>query len=576
MWFSSITAYSKDVDDYLGEITMAGLISEEAREAALQDQRARQRSFLKRKATAAGTATWRPRKRHRRSAYQYTCHIHNQLQQFVPGGLKHFMIPDAGSGGQVSQWPRFSLSPDMGPDGVCAMGFWIHRLGVNVDAAWDFSHAVHNDVLNGYKEAGLMNHIVLSLIRLNIPVSPWQEDVRFQQSRKAALELFKNETPERCELFREFAPQMLREAAGSDLASGEDPEAELWTQLQDSNPFSTKGTKLVLGRYLGVVRKLREELAHFAQRKFFYLYVALEMDFVGSAKFARLLCDGTDIARWTNSHKDTAEESALRKACANQLVVGLMDMLSADCETKDKIVVTCCESWEQWFGVSNARLRSTTATLPWTQEQLRSKFAETCVETFGVLTSAPKLHFCDFVLPTADQLANLPREELQAREDEMATLMAHSVLCINSHRLRRCSWLLLGWSARSSLFTENTEEAKHEVRQLQIDHENFEHLRQIQNAEIGIASLVKRSCFQHRAVQQIYGVLKDGAGSSTDFNMFRITTAWLRERSDARVVIPKQYRRQACYNIMLHGVIRTRRSSSRIKRRASSELATAA
>jgi hypothetical protein len=69
--------FYQDVAAYVGEVTMAALQEGDARVAALNDQRARQRAFLKRSAPGVDAASWRPKKRHRRCAFQVSCHMHN-------------------------------------------------------------------------------------------------------------------------------------------------------------------------------------------------------------------------------------------------------------------------------------------------------------------------------------------------------------------------------------------------------------------------------------------------------------------------------------------------------------------
>jgi len=72
---SSVGVWIEDVALYLGEVTMASLEGESAKGAALRDHRERQRCFLRRAAEPEGPATWRPRKRHGKAAYQVAAHI---------------------------------------------------------------------------------------------------------------------------------------------------------------------------------------------------------------------------------------------------------------------------------------------------------------------------------------------------------------------------------------------------------------------------------------------------------------------------------------------------------------------
>ena len=93
------------------------------------------------------------------------------------------------------------------------------------------------------------------------------------------------------------------------------------------------------------------------------------------------------------------------------MVVGLMDWLSPETDSLDKIIVTSATPWEQWFGKANAELRSTTATLPWLKRQLNGEFLDTLKETFIVLSTPSKLKFCGFLFPTKTSMFSLKPEE---------------------------------------------------------------------------------------------------------------------------------------------------------------------
>lgn len=113
---------------------MASLEGEESKQKALAEQRVRQQGWMKRKQTGSN-ATWRPRKRYRKSAYQVVCHLHNQLVQHIPQGLLRFQVPMQEERGPPISWNRLSLSPDQGSEGVSGLSFGIHRLGLNVDVS---------------------------------------------------------------------------------------------------------------------------------------------------------------------------------------------------------------------------------------------------------------------------------------------------------------------------------------------------------------------------------------------------------------------------------------------------------
>eukprot|EP00959_Pyramimonas_sp_CCMP1952_P257416 5378038-Pyramimonas_sp.AAC.1 len=77
------------------------------------------------------------------------------MKRFLDKGLLHFHVPaDPKDRDNVAKWPRLSISPGQGIDGVAAISHWLH-VGINVDPAWDFSHGVHNDINGGIEAAGL-------------------------------------------------------------------------------------------------------------------------------------------------------------------------------------------------------------------------------------------------------------------------------------------------------------------------------------------------------------------------------------------------------------------------------------
>ena len=100
----------------MGDVTMQEL--EGTLDAALSEQVTRQENWLKRSrpdAENSDKCDWKPRKRHRKSAYQWLCCLHNQLKTYVHNGLLFFGPPN--SEVSYSAWPRLSISPDMGSDG---------------------------------------------------------------------------------------------------------------------------------------------------------------------------------------------------------------------------------------------------------------------------------------------------------------------------------------------------------------------------------------------------------------------------------------------------------------------------
>ena len=85
--------------------------------------------------------------------------------------------------------------------GVCAIAFAIYELGLNIDPNFDISHGLHNDAMNAINNAGLKSHLLMTLLRLNVPLGPWQEDQRWKQVLGNALEQRKHGSPRDSVLF---------------------------------------------------------------------------------------------------------------------------------------------------------------------------------------------------------------------------------------------------------------------------------------------------------------------------------------------------------------------------------------
>ena len=181
-------------------------------------------------------------------------------------------------------WPRLSLSPDHGSDGVAAVSHWLGPLRINVDCTWDFAeHGCHNDVLNAIDAILGCFHVAMQLIRYNVPLSPWDEGLRFSQVKTCSLELQHNSSPNMCPLWRDFSDDMLAEEAGQPYQHQSDLEGAMWHGLKDESCVHNKGSKVIKGRYLDLVRQTKVHNREAYQRCFSYTNACLEPGFFGAA-----------------------------------------------------------------------------------------------------------------------------------------------------------------------------------------------------------------------------------------------------------------------------------------------------
>ena len=239
------------MDDYIGELTFAGAEGSDELEAEKSRFSLRQHALMLQRQGRGGPASGlQPRKRHRKSSMQWTGHLHKMLLFFYEKGLFHFQVGHIpGSRPRAVTWPRLSLSPDQGSDGVCGSNYCLGPLFINVDMAWDQSHMCHNDIWDGFKEAGEYHRVAFVLLRLNIPVSPWQENWRWRQVVNCIEEMFSNfQDPRGIPFFEEMEHELLHEAAGQRFLSEEQPHLAYWRHLKENHCFKERGTKIMIGR----------------------------------------------------------------------------------------------------------------------------------------------------------------------------------------------------------------------------------------------------------------------------------------------------------------------------------------
>ena len=167
----------------------------------------------------------------------------------------------------------------------------------------------------------------------------------FQKVCQTAHDMLKHSSPARCPLFKEYLSDMLKDANLKDLAGAEDVENQLWERLPQSNPLVRRGGKAVMGRFLEVIARLRDELEDYGQRKVFYVNACLELDIFGNADLVKLLVQPSMMDGTTGSRSNNKQELKLSQACVNQLACAASSMLDPLGQRKDRIIVECTRNW---------------------------------------------------------------------------------------------------------------------------------------------------------------------------------------------------------------------------------------
>lgn len=184
------------------------------------------------------------------------------------------------SDAMYASWPCLVGALDQGSDGLCASFAMEYNFGLNFHRYCDFSHGVHKDLQVGLKSAGLWNYTLLVMIHTNLLHGPCKDDQRYHQVRdamKAAYRCLDHTNP----LFASLVPSMFDElkAGGIELPGVDAPEKEIWCHLAKADPFSRKGDKLNLCRFMGILKSAEESiLPRWSVDAWERTFVALECD----------------------------------------------------------------------------------------------------------------------------------------------------------------------------------------------------------------------------------------------------------------------------------------------------------
>ncbi|CAK0816772.1 unnamed protein product [Prorocentrum cordatum] len=368
-------APTQDIAGFTGHSTMASVLSDASGDAA-PAQRDRQRARLKRKLDES--ATFKPKKVHRKSAFQWLAALDNQVKSFgVDGGPRsHSQPEDLSMREPALKWPRISAACDLGSGGVSALSFWIHQLRGCVDVIPDPSHGVRDDMRNRLKFAGLFDHLLSDVVRINFANGPWSEDTRFKRMQQCLQDAFETGPPGKNVLFQDMVNDMLADSSAKDIRGNEDCRQLLWNAIPESNPLAKRGGKAIMGRFLEIIRRIRKELNGYNAKRFCVLTARLELDLL-SSKAALKRLDAPADEKTTNVKKNTDKvELDFARARLNQMAIAGISMLDPPRKRKDRIICQGTPHWDKWHSKQNAELRSCFASADWIVSELRSNFID--------------------------------------------------------------------------------------------------------------------------------------------------------------------------------------------------------
>jgi hypothetical protein len=170
----------------------------------------------------------RKRARYRTKAYEWLLALDNALRISVGEGLVRYRMPDPAAGVDPLKWPRLSLAPDQGTDGMAAVHYLMYSKGINIDMTPDTSHGMWRDVQLSIKRAGHWSLLLLVTACFNIFHGPFEEDRFWHTVKDAVAEYFLVADPHSCPIFQYYLPLILDDRDEAERLTEEGIENAMW------------------------------------------------------------------------------------------------------------------------------------------------------------------------------------------------------------------------------------------------------------------------------------------------------------------------------------------------------------
>lgn len=142
-----------------------------------------------------------PAKKRKKSAAWLAC-VDHVLKMCCGTGLEYYRISkEKRACTDPWSWPYLAITPDQGPDGLCASFYARYGQDINLEMFFDISHGVWRDQEGAVKAISLQGFTHLMVVAYNLCHSPWGSEARFCSLRESGHELLQGMN-EHCGLFR--------------------------------------------------------------------------------------------------------------------------------------------------------------------------------------------------------------------------------------------------------------------------------------------------------------------------------------------------------------------------------------
>lgn len=524
---------------------------------SLEDRRAvlsgRGRAWLKRGTSDAGS--WRPRKKRRINSFQWLCCLNDALASASHDRInlgKLVVDADPAKRPRALEWMSASCCADRGADGVSA-SFWCRvPARMNLDFVWDMSHIITNAVDEATRCAGLRALASLMDLASNARHGPWSEGSRWQQVVNVLEYYFDVMTLDTCSHAQTLLPKIMRDhniLGGSMDFSKEGCFAEVWETMRSGLPWKSRGTPIAGSRFLGSVKKAKEDDPHFHSLGFGYLLACIELDYLHGARFEEAFinklaektggaphkspffklgeCAETKAAEagLSMAAQKAAGEASLRSCFQNYLAFGCMLYAEDSHQNYQRIRFLICGPVIDFHRRSNVTLRSLDATLPWYIELLKGDIVQLYSDTLATLEDVDILAKIGFtVLGTVtagaawrDQRSADQRNLTIQAEDEMAGVAVSYALNLVSALAKRLLWLHRGWpTAAAGLVDDDLRDST--LARFKKDLSLYEELKS--SPSEADQAISKRSVFRQIPVVQLTQAIDECGGATEEVQTF--------------------------------------------------------
>lgn len=160
----------------------------------------------------------------------------------------------------LEQWPRLSICPDMGSDGISVINALQHKFGVNVGTVQDAAHGCWGDFQLCLKMAALPPWMLIMLVMFSVLSGPPSKDTRFAQGAASQAEALTDVEPRHVPLFHNLAARLMPEFGQTQLMNETYLARALLEYMEcmkENSPWRVRCDKLVLDRCWGFVFKGR-------------------------------------------------------------------------------------------------------------------------------------------------------------------------------------------------------------------------------------------------------------------------------------------------------------------------------